>query len=53
MILQIHDEILVEVPKAYADRAEELINEEMTRAASLKVALVTDSHQGTDWYEAK
>ncbi|MBP3913347.1 MAG: DNA polymerase I [Lachnospiraceae bacterium] len=53
VILQIHDEILVEVPKAYADRAEELINEEMTRAASLKVALVTDSHQGTDWYEAK
>ena len=53
LILQIHDELLVEVPESLAKRAEEIVTEEMTRAASLSVALVTDSHIGRDWYEAK
>lgn len=53
LILQIHDELLVEAPEGSADRAQEILVSEMSAAASLRVALEADSHTGTDWYEAK
>ena len=56
LILQIHDELLVEVPEQLAGRAREIVSEEMEGvavSASLKVDLITDSHVGTDWYDAK
>ena len=53
LILQIHDELLIEAPKDEAERARALLEEEMKAAASLDVVLETDCHIGTDWYEAK
>ena len=53
LILQIHDELLIEAPNDEAERARALLEEEMKAAASLDVVLETDCHIGTDWYEAK
>ena len=53
LILQIHDELLIEAPNDEAESARALLEEEMKAAASLDVVLETDCHIGTDWYEAK
>ncbi len=53
LLLQIHDELLVEVPEALAEKARAIVTEEMERAAALKVELAVDSHTGRSWYEAK
>ena len=53
LILQIHDELLIEAPKDEAEKAREILEEEMKASASLDVVLETDCHIGTDWYEAK
>ncbi len=53
LILQIHDELLVEVPEALAEEARRIVAEEMEQSADLRVKLETDSHIGKDWYEAK
>ncbi|MDD6347894.1 MAG: DNA polymerase I [Lachnospiraceae bacterium] len=53
LILQIHDELLVEAPEAEAEAVERILREEMAGAASLSVPLETDCHSGRDWYEAK
>ena len=53
LILQIHDELLIEAPEEEAEKAKEILIEEMQAAAKLKVDLVADCHIGTDWYEAK
>ncbi len=53
LILQIHDELLIEVPEEKAEEAERIMCEEMAGAADLKVSLEIDSHVGKDWYEAK
>ena len=53
LLLQIHDELLVEVPRSLASQVQEIVTEEMKNAASLTVALETDCHTGEDWYEAK
>ena len=53
LILQIHDELLIEAPRQEAEKAREILEEEMRAAASLRVELETDCHIGSDWYEAK
>ena len=53
LILQIHDELLIEAPQEEAEKAREILEEEMKAAASLRVELETDCHIGSDWYEAK
>ena len=53
MILQVHDEILIEAAKEEEDIIKKILEEEMKGAASLAVTLETDIHSGTDWYEAK
>ena len=53
MILQIHDEILIEAKKSEAKLVEKILIEEMERAAELKVKLEVDCHTGENWYEAK
>lgn len=53
LILQIHDELLLEAPAEEAERAKAVLEEEMKAAADLSVTLETDCHIGTDWYEAK
>ena len=52
MILQIHDELLFEVPEAELEGARRLASEEMERAASLRVPLKVDIGVGLTWAEA-
>lgn len=53
LILQIHDELLVETAPGEEETVKDLLEEKMKAAASLRVSLETDVHAGTDWYEAK
>lgn len=53
LILQIHDELLIESPEEEAEKAREILTREMKNAAKLKVSLETDCHIGKNWYEAK
>ena len=53
LVLQVHDELIVECPEQEAETVMQLITEEMTSAAQLKVPLVADAHMGRSWYEAK
>lgn len=53
LILQVHDELLIE---AYQDEVEEvqtILKDQMEHAAELKVPLIVDMHDGNNWYEAK
>ena len=53
LILQIHDELMVEAPPEEAERATALLKEEMEAAADLRVKLEVDVHRGRTWYDAK
>lgn len=53
MLLQVHDELLLEAPVCEKDKAMALLKEEMERAARLSVKLTADVHCGNDWVEAK
>lgn len=53
LILQVHDELLIEAEKEELSRVETILAEEMHHAADLAVQLEIDMHTGTDWYEAK
>lgn len=53
LILQVHDELIVECPPEEADRAAAVLGEEMRKAADLSVPLVADVNRGETWYEAK
>ncbi len=53
LILQVHDELLIETKKEEADKVQLILEEEMSRAAQLSVRLEIDLHEGNDWYEAK
>lgn len=53
LILQIHDELIVEAPQDEAMRVAMLLQEEMENAVKLNVPLVADAAVGKTWYEAK
>ncbi len=53
VLVQVHDELLLEVRADEAERASALLKNEMENAASLAVKLEVDVHSGSDWYEAK
>ena len=53
LILQIHDELLIETLPEEEERVVELLGAEMAGAADLEVELETDVHTGKDWYMAK
>ena len=53
LILQIHDEILIENVPGEEKKVRKLLEDEMSGAASLEVTLETDVHSGDDWYMAK
>lgn len=53
LILQVHDELIVEAPEAEAQRAAKLLTEEMQGAAKLSVPLIADAGIGKSWYDAK
>ncbi|MEG1991801.1 MAG: DNA polymerase I [Acetivibrio sp.] len=53
LILQVHDELLVETAEEEIDIVREILEEEMHQAADLDVVLEIDVNQGNNWYEAK
>ncbi len=53
LLLQIHDELVLEVPKEDAEAAAELVREEMEAAMQLRVPLRVDVGWGASWFEAK
>ena len=52
LILQVHDELIVEAPAAEAEKVRALVKEEMESAASLAVPMEVDAKTGKDWGEA-
>ena len=53
MLLQVHDELIVECPEEIAEQVADLISREMEQVASLKVPLLAEAKWGKSWYEAK
>jgi DNA polymerase-1 len=53
LILQVHDELLIEAHRSVADRAREILKYEMENAVTYSVPLDVDIHIGNSWYEAK
>ena len=53
LILQVHDELIVEAPQDEAEKAAKILTEEMESAASLSVPLLAEAKIGRTWYEAK
>jgi DNA polymerase-1 len=52
MILQVHDELVFDVPEAEVTRMEELVRESMETAVALDVPLKVDAGVGRSWFEA-
>lgn len=52
LILQVHDELIVECPDAEADLVSGILKEEMENAVQLSVPLTVDVHSGHSWAEA-
>lgn len=52
LVLQVHDELIVECPEHEADRICALVQEEMEGAAKLSVALLAETHAGKAWSDA-
>lgn len=53
LILQVHDELIVEAPENEADRTIRILEEEMENAVKLNVPLIAEAGKGKTWYEAK
>ena len=53
LVLQVHDELIVECPEAQAEAAAKLLEEEMEQVVSLSVPLTAEAHWGKNWLEAK
>ncbi len=53
LILQVHDELLIEAHKSCAAEAQQILREEMERAATLRVPLLVDISSGASWYDCK
>ncbi len=53
LILQIHDELLIEAKEDEVETVKEILQDEMHKAASLKVPLDIDVHVANNWYDAK
>ena len=52
LLLQVHDELLIETHKEETEQVREILAREMRGAADLKVPLEIDMKEGQNWYEA-
>ncbi len=53
LVLQVHDELLIEAHETEVEQVKTILSEEMEQAAKLLVPLEIDMHTGRNWYEAK
>ena len=53
LLLQVHDELIVECPEGQAEAVAALVSREMEGVAQLKVPLTAEAHFGKSWYDAK
>ena len=53
LLMQVHDELIVECPASEREQAERLLTEEMEQAAQLSVPLIAEAHSGKNWLAAK
>lgn len=53
LILQVHDELIVEAPESETEQVKAIVQQEMEQAMKLKVKLSADVHDGKTWFEAK
>ena len=53
IVLQVHDELLLEAPIEEKEKVSVILREEMENAVALAVPLVAEVHEGKDWYEVK
>ena len=53
LVLQVHDELLIEAYQPELEEVKAILREEMEQAVSLDVPLEVDMHTGENWYEAK
>ena len=53
LLMQVHDELIVECPVSERERVERLLTEEMSRAAELSLPLIAEAHSGQNWLQAK
>ena len=53
LVLQVHDELIVECPEEETDRVKELLETEMERVVELALPLIAEAHAGRSWAEAK
>lgn len=53
LILQVHDELLIETAEDEIEEVTDILKDKMEHAADLLVPLIADMHMGKNWYEAK
>lgn len=53
LLLQVHDELIVECPEELAQSVAALVSREMEQVASLRVPLIAEAKYGKSWYDAK
>ena len=53
LLLQVHDELLIETEKSEVEQVKDILRQEMMEAADLAVPLEIDMHAGESWYDAK
>ena len=53
LILQVHDELIIECPKDEEEKVRKILKTEMENAVSLTVPLIADFESGRSWYDCK
>ena len=53
LLLQVHDELIVECPEDIASRVADLVSKEMESTAALSVPLLAEAKCGKSWFDAK
>ena len=53
LVLQVHDELIVECPVKEAEQVKKIVTAEMENVVQLKVPLLAEAKSGASWYEAK
>lgn len=53
IVLQVHDEMMIEAPIEEAEEVKNIIKKEMESAIELKVPLIADVSEAENWYECK